>query len=57
MRSSRGGEVDSLMEWGLRILMSSLAVPGPPTRTEEDLRQLLRGMLLPAVLAGGGIKK
>ena len=46
-------ELDSLMEWVLRILMSYLAVPGPSTRTEEDLRQLLRGMLLPAVLAAG----
>jgi AcrR family transcriptional regulator len=46
-------KLDSLMEWVLRILMSYLAVPGPATRTEEDLRQLLRGMLLPAVLAAG----
>ncbi len=46
-------ELDSLMEWVLRILMSYLAVPGPSTRTEEDLRQLFRGMLLPAVLAAG----
>ena len=30
------------MEWVLRILMSYLAVPGPPSRTEEELRcQLL----------------
>jgi len=43
-------ELGSLMEWVLRILMSFLAVPGPPTRTEEDVRQLLRAMLLPAVL-------
>jgi AcrR family transcriptional regulator len=47
-------ELDALMEWVLRILMSFLAVPGPPSRTEEDLRQLLRGLLLPAVLASGG---
>ena len=46
-------DLDSLMEWVLRILMSYLAVPGPATRTEEDLRGLLREMLLPAVLAGG----
>jgi len=46
-------DLDSLMEWVLRILMSYLAVPGPDGRTEEDLRRLLRGMLLPAVLAGG----
>jgi AcrR family transcriptional regulator len=45
-------ELDSLMEWVLRILMSYLTVPGPPSRSEESLRQLLRGLLLPAVLAG-----
>ena len=45
-------ELDALMEWVLRILMSLLAVPGPPSRTEEDLRGLLRKMLLPAVLVG-----
>ena len=43
-------ELDALIEWVLRILISYLAVPGPPSRTEEDLRQLLRTMLLPAVL-------
>ena len=47
-------ELDSLIEWVLRILMSFLAVSGPPSRTEEDLRELLRAMLLPAVLVGGG---
>jgi len=46
-------ELDSLMEWVLRILMSYLTVPGPPARSEEDLRGLLREMLLPAVLADG----
>ncbi len=46
-------ELDSLMEWVLRILTSYLAVPGPPTRTEDDLRRLFRGMLLPAVLVSG----
>lgn len=45
-------ELDSLMEWVLRILMSYLAVP--PSRSEEDLRRLFRGMLLPAVLVAGG---
>lgn len=49
-------QLDSLMEWVLRILMSYLTVPGPPDRTEDDLRQLLRGMLLPAVLASGGAR-
>ncbi len=47
-------ELDSLMEWVLRILMSYLAVPGPESRTEDDLRRQLRSMLLPAVLVGGG---
>ena len=46
-------DLDSLMEWVLRILMSYLAVPGPASRTEEDLRQLLHAMLLPAVLVPG----
>jgi AcrR family transcriptional regulator len=48
-----GLELDALIEWVLRILMSYLAVPGPPERSEEDLRRLLRAMLLPAVLVGG----
>jgi AcrR family transcriptional regulator len=43
-------ELDSLIEWVLRVLMSYLAVPGPPSRNEEDLRRQLRSMLLPAVL-------
>jgi AcrR family transcriptional regulator len=47
-------ELDALMEWVLRILMSYLAVPGPPERTEQELRQLLHAMLLPAVLVDGG---
>jgi AcrR family transcriptional regulator len=46
-------ELNSLIEWVLRILMSYLAAPGPPSRTEEDLRQLLRELLLPAVLVAG----
>lgn len=50
-------ELESLMEWVLRILMSFLAVPGPADRTEEELRQLLRGMLLPAVLAAGEARR
>ena len=51
----RGGnlELDTLIEWVLRVLMSYLAVPGPPNRSEEELRQLLRGMILPAVLLQG----
>lgn len=45
-------ELDALIEWVLRIVMSYLAVPGPPARSEEDLRRLLRTMLLPAVVVG-----
>jgi AcrR family transcriptional regulator len=44
-------ELEALMEWVLRILMSYLAVPGPASRAEEELRNLLQGLLLPAVLA------
>ena len=43
-------DLDALIEWVVRILISYIAVPGPATRTEEDLRLLLRGFLLPAVL-------
>ena len=45
-------ELDAFMEWILRILMSYLAAPGPEERSEEDMRRLLRQMLLAAVLAG-----
>lgn len=46
-------ELDSLIEWVLRIVMSYLAVPGPLSRSEEDLRLQLRNLLLPAVLVAG----
>lgn len=46
-------ELDSFIEWVLRILMSFLAVPGPAHRDEETLRRLLRTMLLPAILQQG----
>jgi AcrR family transcriptional regulator len=49
-----GVELDALIEWILRILMSFLAVPGPSPRSEESLRRLMRTMLLPAVLVDGG---
>lgn len=49
-------ELDALMEWVLRILMSFLAVPGPPSRTEQELRQLLHDLLLPAVLVNPATK-
>jgi AcrR family transcriptional regulator len=43
-------ELDTFIEWVLRILMSFLAVPGPAGRDEAALRRILRTMLLPAVL-------
>ncbi len=48
-------ELDAFMEWILRVLLSFLASPGPKDRSEEDVRRLLRQMLLPAVLAGGDL--
>lgn len=47
-------ELDALMEWVLRILMSYLAVPGPASRTEDEVRRLLQTLLLPAVLVDRG---
>ena len=44
-------EIEVLMEWVLRILMSYLTVPSHLARTDAELRQLLRAMILPAVLA------
>ncbi len=46
-------ELEVVIEWVLRILMSYLAVPGPEARSEDDLRQLLHKLLVPAVLARG----
>jgi hypothetical protein len=46
-------ELDAFIEWSLRIVMSFLAVPGPGGRDEDDLRRLLRTMLLPAILQEG----
>jgi AcrR family transcriptional regulator len=43
-------EIEALMEWVLRILMSYLTVPSHLATTEDELRQLLRVMILPAVL-------
>jgi AcrR family transcriptional regulator len=44
-------ELEALIEWVLRILMSYLAVPSAHSRSEEDLRHMFRTLLLPAVLA------
>jgi AcrR family transcriptional regulator len=46
-----GVRIDVLMEWVLRILMSYLTVPSHLARSDAELRQLLRAMILPAVLA------
>jgi AcrR family transcriptional regulator len=42
--------IEALMEWVLRILMSYLTVPSHLARTDEELRHLLRMMILPALL-------
>jgi hypothetical protein len=38
------------MEWVLRTLVSYLTVPSRVASSEDDLRNLLRMMILPAVL-------
>jgi AcrR family transcriptional regulator len=43
-------ELDALMEWVLRILMSYLTVPSHLAATEGEMRHLLQVMMLPAVL-------
>ena len=43
-------EIDALIEWVLRILMSYLAVPSHRARGEQEMRHLLSSMILPAVL-------
>jgi hypothetical protein len=50
----RDVELNSLIEWILRILMSFLAVPGPAERSEDELRRILQTLLVPAVVVGGG---
>jgi AcrR family transcriptional regulator len=45
-----GVEIEVLMEWVLRILVSYLAVPSHLATTRAELRHLLRTMILPAVL-------
>jgi AcrR family transcriptional regulator len=44
-------QIELLMEWVLRILMSYLTVPSHLARSDAELRHLLRVMILPAVLA------
>ena len=43
-------EIEALIEWVLRILMSYLTVPSRRAGTDAELRHLLRVMILPAVL-------
>jgi AcrR family transcriptional regulator len=43
-------QLDALIEWVLRILMSYLAVPSPLVHSEEEMREQLRTLLLPALL-------
>ena len=43
-------EIEALIEWVLRILVSYLTVPSHLARSEPELRHLLRVMILPAVL-------
>jgi AcrR family transcriptional regulator len=45
-----GVEIEALIEWVLRVLLSYLTVPSHLARNEAELRQLLRVMILPAVL-------
>jgi AcrR family transcriptional regulator len=51
-----GVQIDVLMEWVLRILMSYLTVPSHLARTDAELRNLLRAMILPAVLKNSGTR-
>jgi AcrR family transcriptional regulator len=44
-------EIEALIEWVLRVLLSYLTVPSHLARTDEERRHLLRVMILPAVLA------
>ena len=47
-------ELEALMEWVLRVLMSYLTVPSHLARNEDEMRHLLREMILPAVLKPAG---
>jgi AcrR family transcriptional regulator len=48
-------EIEALIEWVLRILVSYLTVPSRLARTDEELRHLLRVMILPAVLKSSAV--
>ena len=47
-------ELDLLIEWLLRILWTYLNAPSLVATGEDDMRRLLRMMLIPAVLKGSG---
>jgi AcrR family transcriptional regulator len=47
-------ELKTLMDWVLRVLMSYLTVPSHLARNQDEMRHLLREMILPAVLKPAG---
>jgi AcrR family transcriptional regulator len=47
-------DLEGLMEWVLRVLMSYLTVPSHLARSQDEMRHLLRAMILPAVLEPAG---
>ena len=47
-------ELNTLMDWVLRVLMSYLTVPSHLARSAGEMRHLLREMILPAVLKPDG---
>jgi AcrR family transcriptional regulator len=51
-RLREGLELDALMEWVFRILVSYLAAPSHVAPSRPAMRRLLRRMILPAVLEG-----
>jgi hypothetical protein len=50
-------DLEVLIEWALRILTSYLTVPSHLATTESEMRHLLRGMILPAVLKSPSLGK
>jgi len=46
-----GIELSTLLEWASRITLSYLTAPSSRVESEEEMRQLLRRLLLPAVMA------
>jgi hypothetical protein len=50
-----GIELSTLLEWASRIILSYLTTPSSRVADEEEMRQLLRRLLLPAVMANPSI--